>query len=75
MSELYKTLLTYRICSKCNEAKEISSNFKPKRQECNECLLQRKRTYYNDRKADFKAYYQRKKAEKLAAKELSSITI
>lgn len=54
--DIINTLKNFRICSKCEQCKEII-NFKPKRQECNECLLERKRQYYRDNIMKFKKYY------------------
>lgn len=56
-SNLQNVLISYKICSKCNQCKP-NEFFKPKRKECNECLLERKRQYYRDNLMKFKEYYQ-----------------
>lgn len=53
---LHSVLSSCKICSKCNQCK-TNNNFKPKRKECNECLLERKRQYYRDNIMTFKKYY------------------
>lgn len=55
-ANLNGVLSSCKICSKCNQCKP-NDNFKPKRKECNECLLERKRQYYRDNLMKFKAYY------------------
>jgi len=55
-SNLHNVLASCKICSKCNQCK-TNDNFKPKRKECNECLLERKRQYYRANLMKFKAYY------------------
>ena len=62
-SNLQNVLVSCKICSKCNQCKP-NDNFKPKRKECNECLLERKRQYYRDNLMKFKEYYQVKKLTK-----------
>jgi hypothetical protein len=62
-SNLQNVLISCKICSKCNQCKP-NDNFKPKRKECNECLLERKRQYYRDNLMKFKEYYQVKKLTK-----------
>ena len=62
-TNLHNVLVSCKICSKCNQCKP-NDNFKPKRKECNECLLERKRQYYRDNLMKFKEYYQVKKLTK-----------
>ena len=62
-SNLQNVLVSCKICSKCNQCKP-NDNFKPKRKECNECLLERKRQYYRDNLMKFKEYYQVNKVVK-----------
>ena len=62
-ANLHSVLSSCKICSKCNQCKP-NDNFKPKRKECNECLLERKRQYYIDNLMKFKDYYQSKKVVK-----------
>jgi len=62
-TNLNDVLKSYKLCSKCNQCKP-NENFKPKRKECNECLLERKRQYYRDNLMKFKEYYQSKKVVK-----------
>ena len=67
MTENYSNILiTFRICSKCSVVKVVASEFKPKRQECNDCFKQRKRDYYKDNLMKFKTYYQEKKTTGVA---------
>ena len=62
-TNLHGVLASCKLCSKCNQCKP-NDNFKPKRKECNECLLERKRQYYRDNLMKFKEYYQVKKLTK-----------
>ena len=62
-TNLHGVLVSCKLCSKCNQCKP-NDNFKPKRKECNECLLERKRQYYRDNLMKFKEYYQSKKVVK-----------
>ena len=62
-TNLNSVLVSCKICSKCNQCKP-NDNFKPKRKECNTCLLERKRQYYRDNLMKFKEYYQVKKLTK-----------
>ena len=62
-ANLHCVLSSCKLCSKCNQCKP-NDNFKPKRKECNECLLERKRQYYRDNLMKFKDYYQSKKVVK-----------
>jgi hypothetical protein len=62
-ANLHSVLSSCKLCSKCNQCKP-NDNFKPKRKECNECLLERKRQYYRDNLMKFKDYYQSKKVVK-----------
>jgi hypothetical protein len=62
-TNLNNVLKSCKLCSKCNQCKP-NDNFKPKRKECNECLLERKRQYYRDNLMKFKDYYQSKKVVK-----------
>jgi hypothetical protein len=62
-ANLHNVLVSYKLCSKCNLCKP-NDNFKPKRKECNTCLLERKRQYYRDNLMKFKEYYQINKQPK-----------
>jgi hypothetical protein len=62
-TNLHSVLASCKLCSKCNQCK-TNDNFKPKRKECNECLLERKRQYYRDNLMKFKEYYQVNKLPK-----------
>jgi len=59
-TNLHGVLRSCKLCSKCNQCKP-NDNFKPKRKECNDCLLERKRQYYKDNLMKFKTYYLEKK--------------